>query len=154
MKSVFPILILMILGVSCLDEPDCIGLHNNVVGITIKSYDDHTALLSKIDSVITIRDNVKIIVAKAIASQSYLAVPVNYLKDQTTYQIYLEGNKVAQNIVLSYESQKQFITTECGPRFQLASLTVTQHDFDSISVVNPTPGAASGTKNIEIFTTK
>jgi hypothetical protein len=144
MRSFFPILILMILTISCLDQPDCIGLHNDVVGFSFKNAGNGTAISIQVDSVIA--DNA--VIAKPGPVTSF-SMPINYYKDQTSFKVYIGG--VVHNLTLGYKVQTQFITTDCGERFQVSSLEVKAHDFERVSVVNGTPGASSGSKNLEIF---
>jgi hypothetical protein len=145
MKSFFPILLLVIFGVSCLDEPDCIGLHNNIVGVTVKDKLRGAALFIPIDSILF--DGVGRIYN--YDSTNTFVLPINYYEQQSSYSIYIDG--VKYKLALSYLSQPQFVSPKCGTRFQVSGLAVKETGFDSVRVVNGTPGVSTTAKNVEIF---
>ena len=52
---------------------------------------------------------------------------------------------------LTYLSQVQFVSEDCGEKFVLSRLRVGEHSFDSVRLVVDVPTQAGNTINIEIF---
>lgn len=136
---------LVLLVVSCLDEPDCFQLNNNRVGISFRvigTGKSDTTFLSHID--------VGAIDSDFFAdTASVFLLPLNYLASET--DIALEGpNGYSEKLFLGYRVQTQFVSEDCGSRFVLSDLQVLEHSFDSVRIVNGVPTKA-GAVNIEIY---
>ncbi len=61
-----------------------------------------------------------------------------------------EGDGTSNFLTFGYNVKNQFISEECGSSFVLSDLTVLEHNFDSVRVINSSPTKAGGT-NIEIY---
>ena len=138
---------MLIIAVSCLNEPDCYQLNNNTVVIFFKIIgggDDAVQLISvqspDTDSVF------------AASSSSKIVLPLNPKTEETLYT--LQGTDVTNTLLFGYKRQVQFVSEACGERYYFQELNVLNHDFDSVRVTNaiptPTPEPA-GAKNVEIF---
>jgi hypothetical protein len=131
-------LIFLFFAVSCLDDPDCYLLNNDVVGITFRVLGSTTA-----DSVtvnrFTLNDNLVFdgdTTITAIYIRADRFNPVSLIKLTNP-----DGEKLMD---LSYRVQVQFVSEECGPRYVLSELAARDHNFDSLNVINPSPGRDAG----------
>lgn len=133
-----------ILLVSCLDDPECYNLENDVIGFTYKvmgsGANDNLAFTG-----ITVNE------IEAIFNENFsgstFTIPLDYLHEGMT--MYFQG--LDDMVTLSYNVQPQFVSKDCGPRFVLSGLNVVDHTFDSMRVINPTPGGNAQARNIEIY---
>jgi hypothetical protein len=136
----------LLLIISCLDQPDCFRLNNNVIGIAFRvmgsQKPDTVALwsvqLSGTNDIVTDDDSL----ATAIG------VPLNYTTGQT--ELTFNGATDTRRMLLSYLVSTQFVSEDCGERYILSGVGVQEHDFDSVRVVNATPGKTAST-NIEVY---
>jgi len=133
-------LFFLILMVSCLDDPDCFQLQNNIIGITFRvigtGQADSTLLKGVGDPPVTIfRPSVPEI--------------LNYFENQAN--LLFRGEKKDSHLSLGYKVKNQYVSEECGSRFVLSDLTVVEHDFDSVRIVNGTPAPVEGGTNVEIY---
>ncbi len=132
-------LFFLILMVSCLDDPDCFQLQNNIIGITFRVIGTGQA-----DStLLKVGDPPDTIIALSVSAT------LNYFLEQI--KLPFRGEKKDNNLSLAYAVKNQYVSEECGSRFVLSDLTILEHDFDSVRIVNTTPGPASGGTNIEIY---
>jgi uncharacterized protein YkuJ len=126
-------LFFVMLASSCLDEPDCYSLNNNIVGIAFKKMSDGTA-----DTVffrqITV-DGVN--GGYGDTSLTAINLPLNYYQNETTY--HFEGLTTTYDLNLSYMAKTQFVSEDCGERFVLSDLVVSAPAFDSLRVMATTP---------------
>lgn len=128
-----------VLAVSCLEDPDCYNLNNNVVGISFRKLFDGKA------------DTVALIAVRSddtdsmFYTQRYangILFPLNYLQNQTT--IYFDRpDGTTQQITLGYSAKSQFVSADCGERYVLSDLelfdnTFPAADFDSVRLLSPT----------------
>lgn len=126
-------LFFVVLASSCLDEPDCYSLNNNIVGIAFKKISDGTA-----DTVFFNR-----IWAEGTDStyentfRTGIDLPLNYFQNETTY--HFEGITKNYDLTLSYNAKTQFVSEDCGERFVLSDLVVTAPAFDSLRLMARTP---------------
>jgi hypothetical protein len=129
----------VIFSASCLDDPDCYQLHNDVIGVTFRvigtGQGDSVLLRNFItqgeDAVIT----------------SFNAT-LNYFEEQGA--INFQGEKENHFLEFGYTVKNQFVSEDCGSSFILSDLHVRKHNFDSVRVVSSTPTKGAGT-NIEIY---
>jgi hypothetical protein len=148
MRTIIRIVFLLLIAVSCLEEPDCINLRNNIVGITFKTIVDNKAIAeNQAFDLVTAEGASETLYAGVTASK--LLLPLNYLEDTTRYTLQIQDT--AYQLVLTYSSQTEFISEPCGERFILGSLDIAMHDFDSVSVLGKTPGIDNNANNIEIY---
>lgn len=145
MKKLSWFIFLSLLAVSCLDEPDCFQLNNNQIGIAFRVMGS-----SKADTVAVVG-----IALSGTDSVFYplklvtgLELPLNYTVDATT--VTLQELTKTNFISFNYLSKTQFVSEDCGSRFILENLQIADHDFDSVRLVNSTPGKTAST-NVEIF---
>jgi hypothetical protein len=141
MKKVCWFAFLIILSVSCLDDPDCYQLHNNFVGVTFRvigSGQVDSTYLKNVDG------------AGKEGFFPYLNYQLNYFQEQADFDF--EGEKQKMNhLRIDYVVKNQFVSEDCGSRFVLSDVTIADHTFDSARVVNATPGKGQGGANIDIY---
>lgn len=133
---------LSILAASCLNEPDCYQLNNNVIGVSFRVMGS-----DKPDSVA---------VSLQIAGSSepidttvtFVGIQLNITKDQTPLTFLIASGDRILN--LGYSLKTQFVSEECGSRYIFSDLRILNSTFDSARVVNSTPGK-NASINIEAF---
>lgn len=138
-------LFLMLLNGACLDEPDCFGLNNNIVGFTFKNVADGSA------STITFT-GIRALGADSIfvASANKVFLPLNYFNDTTTF-VFTQAER-SDTIKMKYSSKAQFVSPDCGERYVLSGLDTVMVTFDSIRIITRTPvPALTVTNTIEIY---
>jgi len=133
-------LFFLILMVSCLDEPDCFQLKNNIIGITFRVIGTGQADSTLLKGIGTPPAN--------IFRPSFSAI-LNYFENQV--DLLLQGEKKDNYLSLGYTVKNQYVSEECGSRFVLSDLTVVDHDFDSVRIVNGKPAPVEGGTNVEIY---
>jgi hypothetical protein len=147
MRGAFLFLILICVGVSCLEPPDCIEKRNNLVGVTFKSYKDGKTITAQALDTLYARGSEVTIVPGGSVRQVLL--PLDYLNDTTFYTIQIADT--VYTLTLTYDSKIEFVDDQCGEKFVLGNLQVAEHTFDSVSVISRTPGVDNAAKTIEIF---
>jgi hypothetical protein len=145
-KSAAFLALIMTLSFSCLDEPDCYQLNNNIVGITFK--ETETAAASKVDSVTITADGFP---TTFLSNGTPVTVflPLNYFAQSTSFTFQLPDT--AFHLLLGHNSQAEFVSPDCGERYVLSGLTVIEHNMDSVRLINSTPGVKANVNNLEIF---
>jgi hypothetical protein len=138
--------LIALVSLSCLDEPECIGLNNNLTGITFKNLSDSKS--RTVDGLTITAENAAVELISG-ASASKVLLPLNYLDDTTSYTVQINDSTYV--LILGYTSQSQFVSQDCGERFVISNLHVIEHSFDSVRLVNATPGVNEKASNIEIF---
>lgn len=128
----------LVLTVSCLDDPDCFQLHNNILGITFRVIGS-----GQVDSLLL----------KDLTTDKYVPVTsfneeLNYFEHEGTFSF--QGVEGPNFLSFGYTVKNQFISEECGSSFVLSDLRILGHDFDSVRISNPTPTKTGG-PNIEIY---
>lgn len=140
MKIVCWFAFLLILSVSCLDDPDCYQLHNNYLGITFRVIGT-----GQVDS--TYLKNVE--GAGKEGFYPYLNYQLNYFQEQAEFGF--EGETETNRLLINYTVKNQFVSEDCGSRFVLSDVTIADHTFDSARVVNATPAKGLGGPNIDLY---
>src|SRR5690349_20141752 len=151
MKTTTWFLFFLVLAVSCLDDPDCYQLNNNLIGITFRVLGstkvDTVAFLGVdidgSDSTFIYQSDTTFLLASGIP------LPLNYTRDETDITFRLVGG-ASYFMKLGYQANTQFVSEECGSRYELTDLTLLDYDFDSAVVVNHHPGKTASS-NIEVF---
>ncbi len=140
-------LCLLLLAVSCLDEPDCFRLNNNFAGISFKKMYDGEA-----DTValIGVRPSGTDSVFNQFVLTTGVYLQLNYFTDQTSFAIESLGGGIRQ-VLLGYDVKTQFVSEDCGARYVLSNLELLSSDYDSIRLIDGTPGASQQGANIEIY---
>ena len=135
---------LMLLGASCLDEPDCFRLDNNIIGITYRVIGSGSTNTLSFDGLTT--DAADSIFHQHFSGTTF-PLPLDLADDEITY----EFQGLDKTLKLGYTVRPQFVSENCGPRLVFSDLHLLEHDFDSARVVQPTPGLNNQAKNIELF---
>ncbi|MFZ6010287.1 MAG: DUF6452 family protein [Bacteroidota bacterium] len=144
-KKVSWFIFFSLLAVSCLDEPDCFSLNNNVLGIAFKKLSDNKADTLFFESVKADGYD-SVFYPTTVATGFYL--PVNYYTNETSFT--LRGFEKEYHLSFAYSAKAQFVSEECGERFVLGDLQLLEHDFDSARIVNTTPGKGKST-HLEVY---
>jgi hypothetical protein len=147
MRTIIWISFLLSVSISCLEEPDCVNIRNNVIGVTFKNLTDGKASKQLIDSIKAEGTSIHLIKPDTTASK--ILLPLDYTQDTTFFTLQIQDT--TYHLVLTYTSQPEFISQACGERFVLGSLKVAEHSFDSVRIVSPKPGVNKNANNIEIF---
>ncbi len=148
---------LLLFGVSCLDEPECYLLNNNVTGIYFRVMGSN-----RIDSLAVRRFMINNRLEPGELTwdiprdcvKTFIQAPLDYFNTQTTYSFITSHHGVPgaeKQLLLGYKVQAQFVSEECGPRYILSELHVQETGFDSVRVVNADPSRDGNARNIEIF---
>jgi hypothetical protein len=139
-------LLLLILAVACLDDPDCFRLNNNMMGITFNVLGSTKAdTLYVVGMDISGTDSVFYPFTKF----SRISVPLNYTTDNSRITFRQDGDFV-NFLDLTYSAKTQYVSDACGARYILSNLEVIDHNFDSIRVVSKTPGTVAPS-NIAVY---
>ena len=136
-----------LLAVSCLDEPDCYNLNNNIVGISFRKLADNKAdTVAIVDVTINGTDSV----FYPFRLVTGVELPLNFYTSESDIFIQRLHRDVAitNRLLLGYRSQIQFVSEDCGERFLISNLDVIESDFDSVHVVNASPGNTPSTNLI------
>ncbi len=134
----------LILAASCLDDPDCFQLNNNYLGISFYVMGSGGADTLKATEIVM--SGAKVVYADTATN---FAVPLNYTTTSTNIVITrADGSKDTLNV--TYNAQMQYVSEDCGSRYILGGLAVTEHSFDSIRLVNDVPTKSGGT-NIAVY---
>ncbi|WP_276368919.1 DUF6452 family protein [Chryseolinea sp. H1M3-3] len=140
MKKLSWFIFSLLLATSCLDEPDCFQLHNDVLGVTFRVIGTGQG-----DSVL-LKNFIKEGENNIITSFN---AKLNYFEKEGV--LIFDGENDKKNfLAFGYTVKNQFISEDCGSSFELSDLRILDHDFDSVRIVNSTPTKGVGT-NIEIY---
>ena len=157
MKKASWFLFTILFAFSCLDEPECYLLNNNLVGIYFRVMGS-----GGLDSV-ALR---KVLVnGKVLQTQrsgfidvfdkdhdtlvSSIQLPVDYFNEETLFEF---GDKDAiRELALGYRVRVQYVSEECGPRYILSDLNEVSTSFDSLRYVDRTPARDASSRHIEVF---
>jgi hypothetical protein len=138
--------VIALITVACLDEPDCFSLNNYIVGISFKKLSNSRADTVAFTGIGTIEPPIRFSDDTLI---SRMALPLNYFEDETSF--FFTTADRTHILRLGYTSQAQFVSENCGERFVLSQLRVLSHSFDSVRLVTDRPSRAGGTIHLEIF---
>lgn len=140
-------LVLVTAAAACLDEPDCYLLNNYIIGISFKKIENSSTDTVAITGLGTIEPTNLFYEGDSTISRVFL--PLNYFEEETTF-FFLEDDSL-DILQLTYLSQAQFVSEECGEKFVLSNLRVGKHSFDSVRLVVDVPTREGNAINIEIF---
>jgi hypothetical protein len=127
----------LILTVSCLDEPDCFQLHNNIIGVTFRIIGT-----GQVDTLLLKDATEKWVLVTSFTDS------LNYFANQGTFDF--EEKNRTRSLSFAYDIKNQFISEECGSSFVLSNLRLLEHEFDSVRIVNSSPTKTGGA-NIDIY---
>jgi hypothetical protein len=152
----------MLLALSCLEEPDCIGLNNNLVGVIFTSLDENVSDTVSFDSLFI--NGSKVLYAQTDSGLYYfpitdavgdttisltsMIIPLDYFANETTVLFALDGE--TDTLKLSYNTQAQFVSEDCGERYVLSKLKA-ESDIGEITILSDKPGSDTNTKNLQIY---
>lgn len=140
---------LLLLGVSCLDDPECFGLRNNMLGITFKVMGTGAEHNQRFDYITT--DGTDSLFRNNFNGRTFV-IPINLFEKEMTFTFADYGNSGIDRVLrIGYDVETQFVSTECDPKFIVSGLRVLEHSFDSLRVINGSPGTDNRARNIEIF---
>lgn len=148
-KKVAWFLFFALLAVSCLDEPDCYNLNNNVIGISFRKLADNKAdTVAMVGVTIDGTDSV----FYPFRLVTGVELPLNFYASESeiSFQRLNRDAAITDRLLLAYRSQIQFVSEDCGERFLISNLEVLESDFDSIQVVNASPGNTTST-NLVVY---
>ncbi|HEY3405821.1 MAG TPA: DUF6452 family protein [Ohtaekwangia sp.] len=138
--------VILLFAVSCLDDPDCFQLNNNIIGISFRvlgSTKPDTLLVVGVEMSGT--DSIFLEPAKYINA----ALPLNFTTSSTNVIFHQLGG-LSNSMNLGYLARTQFVSDDCGSRFVLSDLQILGSDFDSVRVLDPQPDKVAR-NNIEVY---
>jgi hypothetical protein len=138
-------LFFLIFAVSCLDDPDCFLLNNDVIGISFQVLGSSAADSLHFNS-LSINGTEVFNRDTAVA---YL--PIFASRDTARIKLDFLSRGELKTIEFSYESKVQFVSEECGPRYIYDNLLVQNSNFDQVVLLNITPGRDASTLNAVIY---
>jgi hypothetical protein len=148
-------LILLFFAVSCLDQPECYLLNNNVIGVAFRVMGSGSLDSAKLSQVLINGIPLQNATTKDIFDKTYdslvttVQLPLNYFENSSI--LTFNSTTANNSIVPTYERQTQFVSEECGPRYILSNLKVLETTYDSIRIVNNSPSRSADSRHIEIF---
>jgi hypothetical protein len=141
-------LILTAIGFSCLDEPDCFSLNNNVIGISFKKMSDGKADTVYFESVTA--DGTTTVFLENSLVTGIDKLPLNYYTGETVFHFTALGR--TYDLPLTYTARTQLVSEDCGERFVLTNMKLGEHSFDSVRALSTTPKRSDGTgAQFEVF---
>jgi hypothetical protein len=139
---------LMMLALSCLDEPDCFSLNNNEIGIVFKKLSASKADTVYFSSITADGTGYKF--GENVLLTGIDTLSLNYYQNETTF--HFNGLDRTFDLHLTYSAKAQLVSEECGERFVLTGLKVASHNFDSLRLLSSTPKRSNSTgTHIEIY---
>ena len=136
---------MLLLSFSCLDQPDCFQLNNNIVGISFRvigTGDQDTVGVFGVH----LGGTDSVFFKNTLFTRTGL--PLNYKFDQT--EIIFQRPEQNDTLLLGYSVGTQFVSEDCGARYILSDIDLLRHTFDSVRIVSRSPGR-SAQNNIEVF---
>jgi hypothetical protein len=136
-----------LMAISCLDQPDCFSLNNNIVGISFRKLSNNTADTVAVRS-LTANGIDSIFLTNVVMTGKNL--PLNLYEDSTIFLF--EGPDQVYDLKVKYSSKTQFVSEDCGSKFVITGLQAFSETFDSVRVVSTTPKSRDiGGTHIEVF---
>lgn len=147
--------------ISCLEEPDCFTLNNNIVGFSIRDtirdstgIDTFAYFFANRSKTFRFTDTTSV-----VKEGDRVGLPVDFLHDSTELIFYKFNGKNSLNVqdtlidtlVVAYRTQAQYVSDDCGERFVLSNLRILRHTFDEVRLLNREPGRDNNARNIEIY---
>lgn len=131
---------------SCLDDADCTVDSTNIVIIDFKKKSSLEADTLQIESVVL--ENTDSVFYKA-EDRTAIAIPINAGATSFPIEITLDDG-VILGLTLEYQVVPRLISEDCGIEFKIEQLTVGDHNFDSVAVINALLEQEI-TTNIEVY---
>jgi hypothetical protein len=149
-------LFFIVFAVSCLDEPECYLLNNDMVGIYFRVMGSNQLDSANVTTLLI--NGTPPLITEGVVWQDLadnvltgFAVPLDYFNNHTDLDLVVDG--AAARLPTEYQVQTQYVSEECGPRYVLSNLRVDKekHGFDSVRIVNSSPSRDNTGRHIEIF---
>lgn len=141
---------MLLFAFSCLDDPDCFRLNNNVLGIAFRVLGSNAADSVALDSV-----SMSGIVWKPETEEKTtfvgLSLPGPGENSAVTGLMTFHFGETSKTINLGYRTKVQFVSDDCGARYIYSDLTVSEFNFDQVDVLNSTPGRDASAANIYVY---
>ncbi|MFO7256720.1 MAG: hypothetical protein DIU61_003435 [Bacteroidota bacterium] len=136
-----------LLALSCLEEPDCYNLNNNLIGISFRKMADNKSDTVRLIG-ITLNGSDSVFHSFKLATG--VGLPVDVLGSEEVITFYFDdiNGPVQRTLRTTYTSRVQFVSEDCGERFIVSNLRLEDHDFDSVRLVNDQPGKQETTNFI------
>lgn len=132
---------------SCYEDPECIELRNDLVGFSFKKlFDGQVDTVGVLGITVSGSDSVFYEFTNVAGS---IQVPLDV--SLTSQSFLFELLTGTYSMTMDYSSKPQFESVECGPRFVLTDLNVSQHSFDSVQVTNSVAVTSDGGSNMTIY---
>lgn len=132
---------------SCYEDPECIDLRNDLVGFSFKKlFDNQVDTVGVLGITISGSDSVFYEFTNVVGS---IQVPLDVSATSQSFVFDLLNG--TYSMTMDYSSKPQFESVECGPRFVLTDLNVSQHSFDSVQVTSSVAVNSEGGSNITIY---
>ncbi|WP_333820313.1 DUF6452 family protein [Ohtaekwangia sp.] len=144
MKKTSWFIFCLVLAVSCLDEPDCYQLNNDLLGISFHVMGSTVADTLKATLISFSGTN-----ATTADTTTAILLPLNYTTTSTNI-FFARSDGSKDTLDLKYTTKVQFVSEDCGSRYILSGLDVMHYSFDSIRLVSNAP-TKSGAINIEVY---
>ena len=146
LAQIFILITVSLLLGSCYADPNCIGLRNDILGVSFRQKSNNESISVEIVD-ITISNSDSVFNTGASTMQVYLPLNVNESQQTITFNL----STGSFSLVVDYLSQPQFESVDCGPRFVLSNLKVAAHTFDSVFVAGTIPLTANSGTNIVVY---
>ena len=138
MKKTTWFLFLLFFVISCLDDPECFELKNDIIGVAFRVMGS-----GSLDSMF-LRDayvnEIEVELAEGGQVLTNLYLPLNYFETETDFRFVHE--KVEETLKARYQRLVQYVADDCGPRYIISELTALGNSYDSVRIVNGTPSPA------------
>jgi hypothetical protein len=144
-------LVFIFFAVSCLEDPDCYQLNNEVIGISFRvagsSAPDSVTLRSVAHNAVE-----NVFLMPTVATDTTITA-MFALADRTVngFDILFDYMGVNKTLSLKYLVKAQFVSEDCGTRYVISDMEATYAGFDSVLVTNTSPGRDSRASNITIY---
>ena len=138
----------LIIAVSCLNEPDCYQLNNSTVVIFFKIIGGGSDFVE----LTTVQSPETDSIFYSNVATSSINLALNPKTEETLYK--LQGPEGTNTLHFGYQRQAQFVSEACGERYYYQNLDVLDHNYDSVRVTNAIPSPwplPTGAKNVEIL---
>lgn len=148
MKKAHWFIIFLLFAISCLDEPDCFRLNNNMIGIAFRKMYDGKADTVYFAGMQTPAATNFIFNPGQYVSEVY--VPLDFFTKQTAFTVDA-FYETTHHLLFGYDVKTQFVSQDCGARYVLTGLSVLQNDYDSIKLVSDIPTSSAAGTHLLIY---
>jgi len=149
MKKAHWFIIFLLFAISCLDEPDCFRLNNNIIGIAFKKMYDGKADTVALIGTQAVNANDTIFGRYRYTNELYL--PLDFFNKQTSFTIVSLTD--VNHLLFKYDVKTQFVSEDCGARYVLTglSLDTADYDYDSVLLISTTPYPSAAGIHLNVY---